>query len=368
MTQALSLKAILEAAGHRVVAAFMGESAHRPIPQFFLRGFEAPVHTYVAPAFVLDRRRKGVRPISSFLRAVTQIPRYWSHGPELHGDLSAHAPDLIVNFYDLLGGLYTTLFRPNVPVVSVGHQFLFFHPEFPTPRGERLHVAIVRQHTRMSSPHSDLRLGLSFTPMRDVPEHRVRVVPPLLRETLLRSEPERGSHILAYILNPGYGEDLQRWHEAHPSQVLHCFWDKPDAPPRFSPREGLTFHRLAEDEFLNLLATCRAFTSTAGFESVCEAAFLAKPIMLVPTEGHVEQQCNAMDAERAGLAIWRREFDLTEFLQGVDAWDFQGLQAFREWVREAPEMYLRLLEGVAAGKNPMRIPLPEIPRKPARRL
>jgi len=358
MTQALSLKAILEAAGHRVVAGFMGESAHRPIPDFFFRRFEAPVHTYRAPVFVIDPRRKGVRPISSFLHAVRQIPRYWSHGPEIHRLLSAHAPDIIVNFYDLLGGLYTALFRPNLPVVSVGHQFLFFHPEFPTPEGERLQVALVREHTRLTSPHSDLRLGLSFTSLRDVPEHRVRIVPPLLREKVLRAEPSTGPHLLAYVLNPGYGEDLERWHESHPTLEVHCFWDKPEAPPSLSPRPGLTFHRLADDEFLDLLTTCRAFTATAGFESVCEAAFLAKPILLVPTEGHVEQECNAMDAERAGLAVWRRSFQLTDFIQGLDAWNSEGLHAFREWVQRAPEIYLRLLESVAAGKDPMRIPLP----------
>jgi uncharacterized protein (TIGR00661 family) len=358
MTQALSLKAILEDAGHRVVAAFMGEKAHRPPPEFFLRRFRAPVHTYSAPVFVLDQREKGIRPWSSFARSFRQVPRYGSQLPEVHRRFSAHAPDLLVNFYDLMGGLYATLFRPRQPRVAVGHQFLFFHPDFPTPPGKSLQVAMIRHYTRITAPHSDLRLALSFAPMRHLPAHRMRVVPPLLREKVLRAEPTPGSHLLAYVLNPGYGEELERWHRTHPGVELHCFWDKPDAPPAYSPREGLTFHRLSEDTFLNLLATCRAFTSTAGFESVCEAAYLGKPIMLVPTENHVEQQCNALDAERAGLAAWRTDFHLTSFVQGLESWDFEALHAFRVWVRDAPEIYVHLLEALASGKDPMRIPFP----------
>jgi uncharacterized protein (TIGR00661 family) len=358
MTQALSLKGILEDAGHRVVAAFMGEKANRPIPEFFLRRFQAPVHTYPAPVFVLDSREKGVRPWSSFVHSVRQLPRFRAQLPKIHRLFSAHGPDLLVNFYDLMGGLYTVLFRPDLPRVAAGHQFLFFHPDFPTPPRERFQVSMIRQYTRITAPHSDLRLALSFTPMRDLPGHRLRVVPPLLRERVLDAEPSRGPHILAYVLNPGYGEELERWQEGHPGVQLHCFRDRPHAPAAYSPREGLTYHGLSDDTFLRLLTSCRAFASTAGFESVCEAAYLGKPIFLVPTENHVEQECNALDAERAGLATWGRSFDLTLFLQGLEDWSFKSIPSFREWVRAAPEIYVRLLEGLASGRDPMRITFP----------
>ena len=44
------------------------------------------------------------------------------------------------------------------------------------------------------------------------------------------------------------------------------------------------------------MADCSAMASTAGFESVCEAMCLGKPVMMVPVEGHFEQYCNARDA------------------------------------------------------------------------
>jgi uncharacterized protein (TIGR00661 family) len=363
MTQALALKRILEEGGHEVVAAFMGENPDRPPPTFFRERFAAPIHTYLAPVFVVDPRNKGVRPWDSFFQALRRFPKYWSQGPVLHQAVSSYGLDLLVNFYDLIGGLYLAVFRPAVPAVSVGHQFLFHHPDFLTPEGEGFQVAMIRLNNYLTSLNARLRLGLSFSPMHDLPERRIRIVPPLLRRAVLEMEPTDGRHLLAYVLNPGYSDELMQWHRSQSDQELHVFWDKVDAPPRFSPRAGITFHRLNDVEFLKLLGSCRGFTSTAGFESVCEAAFLGKPISLVPTGKHVEQLCNAMDAERAGVAIWRGDFDLSEFVRRIDSWDEGPRENFRRWVQSAPSMFLRLLETVARGGDPLRVPLtPEDPR------
>jgi uncharacterized protein (TIGR00661 family) len=357
MTQALALQRILESAGHELAAVFMGENPERPIPDFFKRRLRAPLHTYPSPAFVLDRDRKGVRRGATFAHSVFNLPRYLAHASTLHGDLVPYRPELLVNFYEVLGGVYTALYRPRAPLVAIGHQFLFFHPALPVPRNRGPELATVRLFTRLTAPFSALRLALSFTPLRDLPERRIRVVPPLLREAVLDAHPTRGQHLLAYVLYPGYAEELSRWQEAHPEVDLHCFWARSDTPAAFSPRPGLTYHRLDDRTFLELLATCRGFTSTAGFESVCEAAFLGKPVLVVPTAHHLEQLTNALDARRAGVAVWRHDFDLTEFVGGLDQWDSAPLSRFREWVRSAPETFLRLLEGVASGRDPLRIPL-----------
>jgi uncharacterized protein (TIGR00661 family) len=276
----------------------------------------------------------------------------------IHESIRAHRPHLLVNFFDLFGGLYKPLFRPEIPMVALGHQFLFFHPDFQTPREEWFQVSMIRNYSTVTSLSADLRLGLSFAPMRDVPLRRVRVVPPLLRQAVLDAQPVRGRHFLAYVLNPGYSEELRQWHKTQSGVELHCFWDKVDAPPVTSPWEGLFFHRLDDTTFLDLLSTSRGFASTAGFESVCEAAFLGKPVLLVPTRKHVEQLCNALDAERAGLATWRRDFDLSALAGGWQEWDPGPRSVFKTWVRSAPDVFVRLLEGMEKGEDPMRIPIP----------
>ena len=56
------------------------------------------------------------------------------------------------------------------------------------------------------------------------------------------------------------------------------------------------------------MAGCKAYASTAGFESICEAMYLGKPVLMVPA--HIEQDCNAYDAMKAGAGIIGDSFDL----------------------------------------------------------
>lgn len=358
MTQALAMKGILEDAGHSVVAAFMGENPENPIPRFFLDGFQAPVHRFPAPVWVVDPLGKGVRPWDSLFRSLRRFPEFWTEFPELRRAFAPYRPNLIVNFLDLIGGVFATICRPEAPIVAVGHQFLFFHPNFRAPSGKRFQMGMARHYTRLTSMGAGLRLALSFSPLHDLVERRIRVVPPLIRRAVLEAQPSNGEHILSYILNPGYADDIKAWHRAHPETTIHCFWANPEAETEESPWPGLTFHRLGGEAFLGLLASCRGYTSTAGFESVCEAAYLGKPISLVPTGKHVEQLCNAMDAERAGLAVWRDDFDLSEFVQSIESGETRNVDGYRAWVRQGPELMVNLLE-VAARRGDVMGPIPD---------
>lgn len=346
MTQSLAVKRMLEEAGHAVVGVFMGENPNRPIPGFIREALGDLLTTYPAPAFVVDRKGKGVKPWATLFQTFLRIPVYWRAAGMVHREMEVLAPDLIVNFYDLLGGLYKSLYRPAIPVVAVAHQFLFFHPDFPVVQDRFWELLGVKWNTLFTALGARDRLALSFTPMPELPERGIRVVPPLLREAVLEATPTSGRHLLAYVLNPGYAEELEAWHQEAEGVELHCFWDRTDVPDMVTPRPGLVLHRLDGTVFLDLLASCRGYTSTAGFESVCEAAFLGKPVMVVPTGNHLEQRCNALDAQRAGIATWQNRFDLTEFVAGLDQVDPAPRTAFRDWVLEAREVILPVLEGV----------------------
>lgn len=345
MTQSLAVKRMLEEAGHAVVGVFMGENPNRPIPGFVREALGDLLTTYPAPVFVVDRAMKGVRPWATLVQSLGRFPRYWVAAREVHRRFQQLAPDLIVNFYDLMGGLYKSLYRPRASVVAVAHQFLFFHPEFPVVRDNFWELQGVKWNTLFTALGAQVRLALSFTPMPDLPEQGIRVVPPLLREAVLEAVSTPGSHLLAYVLNPGYVEELEAWHQEAEGVELHCFWDRTDVPDTVSPRPGLLLHRLDGTVFLDLLASCRGYTSTAGFESVCEAAFLGKPVMVVPTGNHLEQRCNALDAQQAGIATWQDSFDLTGFVDGLDDADPAPRAAFRSWVLKAREIILPMLEG-----------------------
>lgn len=81
----------------------------------------------------------------------------------------------------------------------------------------------------------------------------------------------------------------------------------------FSPSENLTFHPIDAEKYLAKMSTCAGLISTAGFESVAEAMYLKKPVMMVPVPNHIEQMINAYDGEISGAGIAAKSFDLEIF-------------------------------------------------------
>ena len=71
--------------------------------------------------------------------------------------------------------------------------------------------------------------------------------------------------------------------------------------PEVKVDSRLSFHQLNDTLFVRYMAGARAYATTAGFESVCEAMYLGKPVLMVPT--HIEQACNAFDAVHAGAGV-----------------------------------------------------------------
>ena len=94
------------------------------------------------------------------------------------------------------------------------------------------------------------------------------------------------------------------------------------------------------------LRRCRAVVCTAGFETVSEAAWLGKPILMVPVENHVEQELNAIDAQNSKFGIFANQFNLNLVLNS----DLKlNHESFRQWVDQAECKILELVN--RAGKN-----------------
>lgn len=140
-------------------------------------------------------------------------------------------------------------------------------------------------------------------------EHQIVVVPPLIRREITAIQPEEGNYIHGYMVNAGFADTVESFHTMHPEVPLRFFWDKTETEEVVRVDETLSYHQIDDVKFLNGMANCRAYASTAGFESICEAMYLGKPVLMVPA--HIEQDCNAYDAMIAGAGIIGDSFELS---------------------------------------------------------
>jgi uncharacterized protein (TIGR00661 family) len=176
------------------------------------------------------------------------------------------------------------------------------------------------------------------------------IAPPLLRPEIEDVAPRDEGYLLAYALNSGYGDLLAEWQRRRPEVTVHCYVDGGRDALREDPGEGFHAHALSAEAFLRRLANCRAYVGSAGFESVCEAFYLGKPALLVPTEGQLEQTLNAWDARRAGAAVWGSYADLDAFWDRPVVPQEGPVREFRDWVRTAPDVLVGAVERAARGE------------------
>ena len=154
---------------------------------------------------------------------------------------------------------------------------------------------------------------------------------------------QEGDYILGYMLNAGFSEEVKSWHEAHPEVPLRFFWDKKDAEDVTVIDDTLSFYKLNDKEFIRQMAGCKAYAATGGFESICEAMYMGKPLLMVPS--HIEQRCNAWDATKFDAAVSADTFDLSVLLDFAEH-KFKPDTAFPAWATSAPDLIVHELENL----------------------
>lgn len=343
LTQAMTMERLLLDAGHEVSLMLVGKSPARKLPAFFSDGVTAPVEQFESVNFVPSSNNRKADYARTGLYNFFNLSAYLPSVRKIVKRLKDIKPDVVVNFYDLIGTNAFHLSRIAAPLVCVGHQFLFTHKDFSFPTfGYEGHVALNMMSEAISFRASRI-LALSFRNMAGY--GKLRVVPPLLRPEVLSLQPGKGDYIHGYLLNSGFSKDVLEWHSKHPDIPLHFFWDRADEAPVKVIDGTLSFHYLDDKKFLEMMAGCRAYASTAGFESICEAMYLGKPLLMVPS--HIEQKCNAYDAcecwpDKTRPACTSDRFDLDKLL-GFAEEGFVPASEFPEWARSASSVFLKEL-------------------------
>lgn len=345
LTQAISLFEILTAAGHEVVSVMVGMENDSNLPSFVKDRITAPISTYPAPSLVYGQT-KAVKVWDTIKTHVLKLRRYRKSVERLAEEVAKHHPDVIVNFYDIICGLYAQFYRPNIPVVCVGHQYLLLHNQFVSLPDKKIDRFLLNLNTRLTSLNSTKKLALSFVPMPDDKADEIVVTPPLLRQEVKALQTTQKPYLLAYITHHKLGEDIINWHSEHREIELHCFWNNRDFADEWQCQENLTFHQVNAQKFLNMMKDCSGLVCTAGFESVCEAMYLGKPIMMVPVPNHIEQQINALDGERAGAGISATTFDFDRFIEYLPTHTSIS-ESFQAWQGQTAAIFLKTLEELA---------------------
>ena len=339
MTQALSLKNMLEKNGHEVVGVMVGVSASRTLPGFFTEKIEHEIIQFQSPNFLPTPKGKNSPLLISILYNLLVLPAYIASMLIIRRTIKEKKPDVVINFYELMCGFTYGVFNPDTPMINIAHQYFFLTPEFVYTGKNTRQFKLLNFYSKLTALNASKILALSFRREEKAAYGKISIVPPLLRKEVLDKVTQYGNYIHGYIVNSGYATELSKWSNKNPDELLHFFWDKKNVEDSEKLTSRLIMHKLSDALFLQYMASCKAYATTGGFESVCEAMYMQKPVLMVPI--HIEQECNVIDALRSNAGVAASEFDLDSLLRFIPS--YNKTSEFKYWITTADTLFLEEL-------------------------
>ncbi len=335
LSQALAMAEMLESLGHDVVEVWTGSRNEVLLPAYYLQPFEGKHWHYAAPWLHRRANRRGIETAASIWLNTFRIPRYLKEVRRLRKRIATLRPEYVFNFYEGLAALALRRCPGGIRRIAVGHHFYHQIKRRRTGKTAPMGKRLLAWMSRIVAAGSDRILVLSFGAELQARDPYL-LFPPLIRAEVLKSTYKPGKRQLAYFMDEGHIWDLiHRQGESPEGGVdVYCFHQALSKLPKAYVLQAPT-----ADVFLGKLCKCSRLWTTAGFETVAEAAWLGVDIGLFPAEGHYEQYLNALDAFERGMAVpgKTKNGDIPLQIRTFDR------DAYRAWVLQAKSLLKQVL-------------------------
>ncbi len=183
--------------------------------------------------------------------------------------------------------------RTGVPCLSIDHQHIITCSRHSLPWTQYPSYLTTSFAVRCLFSRASDYLVISFFQPPVKPGVRAKVLPPLLRDSVLARSPRQGDHVVAY---QGY-TTFKRFFpflRAIPSPVMVYGFNE-------ERTEGnLLFKKNSEPGFLDDLSSCRYVVFGGSHTLASEALFYGKPVISFPIKNAFEQFLNAFYIDRLG--------------------------------------------------------------------
>lgn len=330
LTQAIAFKQMMDEENLDCTGVLAGTSKFRQLPDFFSGKLNHDIFYFKSPDFIKNKKNKNYLVFRSIIYNLLVCPVYFRSIFFINKKIRSLNPDIIFNFYEPLTGLWKLLFHSDIPVISIAHQYFYYHPDFKM-RGKFKDRFFIRLLNKAGSYGSDLLLAIH--PEKKESYKNIIIIPPLLRKEIMEAHPSNNGHFTVYLLNHGYAGDLIKWHQSHSNYKIECFWDNPDKNEIYEIDENLIFFRINDSLYIKSVSSSEGLLCTAGYEAICEAVYLGKPVLVVPVKNHFEQMLNSGLFNEIGFGLVSDTFD-PEKLITFDM-NIQVVELFRNRVNQS---------------------------------
>jgi uncharacterized protein (TIGR00661 family) len=252
-------------------------------------GAEFPVVDCPNPETVVRGHRVApVATLLSNLRVRSQSPRFLG---QLRDLMERFQPDVALTDYEYV--LPRAARRAGLPCLSLDHQHVVTCCRHQVPWSQYLSYLTTRWAVESLFSEATDFLVISFFRPDLRPGARAKILPPLLRDSVLTRPPRDADHVVAY---QGYATFRRFFSflQAIPSPVRVYGFDQE------ATQGNLHFRKNSEEGFLDDLSSCRYVVCGGSHTLISEALYYGKPVLAFPIKNAFEQFLNALYLERLG--------------------------------------------------------------------
>ncbi len=188
--------------------------------------------------------------------------------------------------------------RMGIPCLTLDHQHIITCCEHTLPRDMLFDYYVQGLTPKYLFRPTAQNLIVSFYAPPVKKQYTARVVPPILRDSVLAMRPRDEGHVLVYQSN-----------STHRSLVdfLRTATDRTCYVFGYQEHEGqegnVIFKKKSEQTFLELLEGASYVIQGGGHTLMTESLYLGKPILTLPIMAMVEQRFNAHYIEQLGYGM-----------------------------------------------------------------
>lgn len=257
---------------------------HLPNLGTVFHNYKVDVPATVAKAVPLLRHRER------FIRRVLEI-------------IAAFKPDVCMT--DLEYFVPRAAERAGLPCLTLDHQHVLTCCRHNLPADMWFDYVLQGLTPRYLFRPTAENLIVSFYAPPVLPRYRARIVPPLLRDSVLTRTPRNEGHVVVYQSNSTH-RGLVEFLKTATGRTCYVFgYDRTDG------RDGnVVFMKKSEQGFLDLLEGCSYVIQGGGHTLMTESLHLGKPILTLPLKAMIEQRFNALYVERLGYGMQADMFTL----------------------------------------------------------
>jgi uncharacterized protein (TIGR00661 family) len=253
-----------------------------------------PTRTLEIRGFRLAYKNGRMHKPLTVYNILKNTPRSLYHNAKKYRELNhTFFPHLVISDFESFASAFAL--RHRLPIISIDslHVSTRCDPGCTPPLRERVNFIIEKQIIRMKVPACDAYFIPSFFDVK-VKKKKTIIVPPILREEIIRACPVVRNHTIVY-LTVEKQDKIVKLLRGLPNERFYVYG--------FNREEvlgNICFKAYSEKGFLHDLVTCKAVITHGGFNTISEAIYLGKPVCINPIPHQLEQYVSAINLEKLG--------------------------------------------------------------------